>query len=367
MAENKEGQEKTEPASAKRLNEARMRGQVSKSMDVTTAAVLLFGGLTIYTLGGSLIGNLENFIKFCLNQSSTFQLNYNNTIEFYTQIISFLGTFLLPILGIIFLISLGSEISQVGLRIATKKFTEGLLFRMVFNPLAGLKRIFFSSRSLFELAKSIVKVFILGLVVYWVLYDETENAISLIEKPINEIASYLVSLSFEVLFKVGGVYIIIAITDYFYQKYKYKKDLMMTKQEVKEESKQAEGDPKIKSRLRQIMRQRLRRIMLKKVRTAEVVITNPTHFAVALKYKIGEMNAPVVVAKGVDYLAVQIIEIATQSGVIIVEQPPLARTLFYSVEVDKEIPENLFKAVAQVLAYVYQLKRKIKEKRSYWN
>ncbi len=149
----------------------------------------------------------------------------------------------------------------------------------------------------------------------------------------------------------------IAIADHFYQKYRFKEDLKMTKHEVKEETKQAEGDPKVRARIRQLMRGRIRKLMMGNVPAADVVITNPTHFAIALQYKQGQMTAPKVIAKGADYLAAQIKEIARENGVPIVENKPLARTLFYTVEVDQEIPENMFKAVAQVLAYVYQLKK----------
>ena len=144
--------------------------------------------------------------------------------------------------------------------------------------------------------------------------------------------------------------------DYFYQKYKFRQDMKMTKQEVKEENKQTEGDPKIKARLRAIMRQRFRKMMMKGAGDADVVITNPTHFAVALQYKHGDMEAPVVVAKGVDYLAQQIKKIAEEKGIPVVEEPPLARNLYYNVDINEEIPEDLFKAVAQILAYVYQLR-----------
>jgi flagellar biosynthetic protein FlhB len=257
-----------------------------------------------------------------------------------------------------FLIILATEIGQVGFTFATKKFTEGLQFKKIFNPFSGIKKIFISGRSFFELVKSLTKVVLLGLVVYWVLSTRIDEAVGLIERPFDEIVAFLVSVSFELLYKVAGFFIIIAVSDWIYQRYRYREDMKMTKQEVKEEGKQSEGDPKIKARIRQLMRQRIRKLMLKNVQTADVVITNPTHFAVALKYTPGKMSAPQVKAKGLDFLALQIREIAQKNGVPIVEEPPLARTLFFTVEVDQEIPENLFKAVAQILAYVYKLKKK---------
>lgn len=358
MAENKEGQEKTEDATAKRLNEARMRGQVSKSMDVTTSAVLLFGWIVVFLIGGSLIGNYKNMMGFILGHSSSISITFDSVTQYYAQILAFLAKFLLPIMLIVFLIVLSAEISQVGLKIATKKFTEGLNIKKIFNPFSGLKKIFFSGKSLFELAKSVAKILVLGGVVWWVLADENEKIIMMMELPFSDIGAYMVSISFELILKVGIIYILIAIADFFYQRHRFKEDMKMTKKEIKDESKQAEGDPKIKSRLRQIMRDRIRKLMLKNAEEADVVITNPTHFAVALAYKPGKMAAPKLVGKGADFLAMKIRSIAEENDIPIIEDPPLARTIFFGVDVDQEIPEDLFKAVAQILAHVYKIKGK---------
>ncbi len=357
MAENKDGQEKSEPATAKRLHEARLRGQVSKSMDVTTASVLLLGGMVVFMLGGGMLSSYQNLMKDLFYNSGSIEINFANVTTFYSDILLFLAKHLLPILVIVFVIIFAAEVSQVGIQIATKKFSEGGQATQMFKPLSGLKKIFFSGRSFFELIKNFAKIFILGIVVYLVLRDESDNIIAMLDAPFMDIGTYMAELSFRMVLYVGGVYIIIAVADYIYQKHRYKEDMKMTKQEVKEETKQTEGDPKVKARLRSIMRSRLRQMMMKNVNEADVVITNPTHFAVALKYNQGEMNAPKVVAKGVDYLALQIREKATFEGIPIVEEPPLARTLFYNVEVDQEIPEDLFRAVAQILAYVYKLRR----------
>jgi flagellar biosynthetic protein FlhB len=191
-----------------------------------------------------------------------------------------------------------------------------------------------------------------------VLWNKDETIIGLLDRPFADIGIMMASIALEILWKLGLVYIFIAFADFTYQKWKFREDMKMTKKEVKDETRQAEGDPMIKSRLRQIMRTRIRRLMLKNVQTADVVITNPTHFAVALAYTPGTASAPKVVAKGVDFLALSIRELAEKNEVPIVEDPPLARTLYFSTEIDMEIPENLFKAVAQILAYVYTLKQK---------
>jgi flagellar biosynthetic protein FlhB len=358
MAENKEGQEKTEPASAKRLSEARLRGQVAKSMDVTTSAVLLFGMLAIYFFGGYLSSGIQGYMKETFGNLSKTNITFQNVESIFNDTVLTIAALVLPVLLTVFTVLLVAEISQVGMKIATKKFTEGLNLSTVFNPFKGLKRIFFSGRSFFELMKSVAKILILGVVVYDVIDKRMDEVVTLVEKPYTEIAALMVSISLEMVLKVAVIYIIIAVADYIYQKYRFREDMKMTVQEVKEETKQTEGDPKVKSRIRSLMRQRIRRLMLKNVRKADVVITNPTHFAVALVYDQKTMAAPRVLAKGLDFLALRIREIATEADVPIVEEPPLARALYYSVEIDREIPENLFKAVAQVLAYVYYLKKK---------
>lgn len=357
MAETPEGKEKTEPATPRRLSEARQRGQVAKSVDFTTAVMIILGGFLTLLYMGVLSQGIQNFFQLNLINSFNFNITSESIARLFYDVIIFLAKFLLPLILLVFIFVVVSEISQVGLHLATKKFTKGLNFRSIFNPLAGIKRIFFSGRAYFELAKSLAKIFILGWVVYSVLKKYIELDLFLVAKPINSIPQLMFKVTFELIAKVGAVFILIAIADRIYQKYRYKEDLKMTKEEVKEEARQSEGDPTVKARIRGLMRQRLRKIILKNIQTrADVVVTNPTHFAVALEFKPYKMPAPVVVAKGVDYMALKIREIAMENGIPIVEEPPLAQALYYSVEIDQEIPEFLFKAVAQVLAYVYYLK-----------
>jgi len=357
MAETAEGREKTEPATPRRLSEARQRGQVAKSIDITTAVMIILGGYLTLLYIGILSNGLQNFFKAGLGNSFKIHLNTESVIKLFVDIVLFLAQLLLPLILLIYLFVFASEVAQVGFHIATKKFTKGLNFRSIFNPLAGIKRMFFSGRAYFELAKSILKIFILGWFVYSVLKKYIVWDLSLVEKPLKEIPELMFKVTFELITKVGLVFIIIAVADRFYQKYRYKEDLKMTKEEVKEEVRQSEGDPAVKARLRGLMRQRVRKIILKNIQTrADVVVTNPTHYAVALEYKPYKMPAPVVVAKGVDFMALKIREIAMENSVPIVQEPPLAQALYYSVEIDQEIPEFLFKAVAQVLAYVYYVK-----------
>jgi flagellar biosynthetic protein FlhB len=361
MAENKDGQEKTEQATAKRLTDARETGQVAKSQDVTTAGVLLVGTLVVFLFGPSIAQSIRGFMTTVLHNSAYYEISDSNVVFYFNALMGFFVKILLPLLLVIFAITFVGEVSQIGIKIATKKFTEGLQFKQIFNPFSGIKKIFFSSRSLFELGKSLAKIFILGLVVYSVLNGKDEDIVALLEKPFTEMSNFMFSLSFELAIKVGVVYIIIAVSDFYYQKWRFAEDMKMTKKEVKEESKQTEGDPQIKARLRGLMRQRMRKMMLRKVQDADVVITNPTHFAAALQYKQGQIGAPVLIAKGADFLAKQIREIAEKANVVIVEDPPLCRMIYHNVELDAEIPEELFKAVAQVLAYVYHFKEQRKK------
>jgi len=358
MAENQDGQEKSELATPKRLVDARDKGQVSKSVDVTTAGILLLGGLTLFMFGDSFIANFQDFMKEILRNSAKVSITDANVHHLFAKLMNVIAGLILPLILIITLIAFSGEVAQVGFHFAGKKFTEGLNFKQIFNPFSGMKKLFFSKNSLFELVKNLLKVVILGLVVWSVLYNKDVLILSLIERPFGEVGRLMADIAFELLWKVGLVYIAIALSDFYYQRWQFTENMKMTKKEVKDENKQSEGDPFIKSRIRSMMRNRIRKLMLKNVQTADVVITNPTHFAVALTYKSGANSAPVVVAKGVDFLAQKIKKIAYEYDVPIVENPPLARELYKIVEVEQEIPENLFKAVAEVLAYVYSLKKK---------
>ncbi len=358
MAENQDGQEKTEKATPKKLVESRDKGQVSKSMDITTASVLLVGGSSTFLLGSYTIDNFRVFSREIFYNLHKVNLTDSTVPPFFSQIVQFIGISVIPIMLIIVAVILSSEISQVGLHFAKKKFTEGLNFKKIFNPLPGLRRIFFSSNTMFELVKNFAKVFVLGLIVWSVLATKLDILLSIMEKPFTEIGVLMGQTALEILLKMGAVYVVIAVADFIYQRWKFGEDMKMTKTEVKEESKQSEGDPKVKSKIRSLMLSRIRKIMLQNVKTADVVITNPTHYAIALSYQQGQMTAPKVVAKGVDYLALKIREIATENNIPIIEDPPLARALYKACEIEQEIPETLFKSVAQVLAYIYTLRTK---------
>ncbi len=357
MAENADGQEKSEQATPKRLEQARDRGQVAKSVDTTTAALLLLGILVVYLFSGRLVDQLRAFSQALFVNSGFIQINDSTTPEYFMQLAFFIAFTILPVLVIIYAVALGAEIMQVGVHFASKKFTEGVDFKRVFNPFTGIKNTFFSSRTVVEFVKGLFKILIIGTVVYSVLAPRASSIMVIMTMPFVELGPFMTELAFELVYKVGLAYIIIALADFFYQKWKFRKDMMMTKQETRDENKQMEGDVRMKARIRQMGRNRLQRLMLQRVKDADVVITNPTHYAVALKYDIETMDAPRVLAKGADFLALQIRKIATENNVPIVEEKALARSLYAMVDIDQVIPESLFTAVAQILATVYRARQ----------
>lgn len=357
-AETPDGQEKTEDASAKKLTDARDKGQVAKSMEIATAAMLLLGGWAVFAFGSSMIDNMMSLMTFMLREAGTIELSEQSIPIYFLRLVLFLGSTLLPVLLVLAVIGTAAEVAQVGFHFATKKFTEGLNFQSVLNPFVGIKRIFFTAKSYIDVLKNIGKVLLLLAVLYNVLADKIDTVAMIMQMPFRDLAAFMAQTGFEMVLHVGAVYMAIAAFDYFMQRKNFKTDMKMTKQESKEENKQQEGDVQMKQRIRAIARQRLRKVMLSRIKEADVIITNPTHYAVAIKYKQGEMGAPLVLAKGLDFLALKIREVATKEGVPIVEDPPLARAIYAACEPDQEIPEQLFKAVAQVLAYVYRLKKR---------
>ncbi len=355
-----EGQEKTEQPTSKKLSDARERGQVARSLEINSLAV--FGsGLILIFLTKNYIG--DKFYEFTKEAFSSI-----NNIELTKAIIQtyiikwslFFLTLLFPILFGIMVVSLVSNIAQVGFKFTPKALGFNL---SRFNPINGIKRLFFSTHSFVELFKSILKLFVISLFTYIIVSKLIEDTSTLVDLSIEDIVYFMLNSFFSLTWEIILFFSIIAGTDFIWQKYKFKKEMMMTKEEVKEELKQTEGDPIVKSRIRKQMVQAARRRMMKEVPTADVVITNPTHVAVALKYVMEKDNAPKVVAKGLDELAQRIKKIAMENNVPLYEDIELARALYKSCEVGDEIPTKLFKAVAQILAYIYQMK-KLRKQRS---
>ncbi|GBD06913.1 Flagellar biosynthetic protein FlhB [bacterium HR21] len=360
MAETPEGQERTEAPTPKRLEEARLRGQVAKSADVTAAAALLGAVVLLGAFLPIAARQLRAVLQEYLRWGVQLRLDDSSLLRVAWDFVTHVLFLAVPILGTLLVLGVGAEIAQVGLRLATKKFPQGLPLQTVFNPLTGLRRIFFSGRSAVELFKSLLKVTLLFVVGAQVFVARLEELVQLSVVPLPQALGVVWRILLELTAKIAVVFLLIALADFLYQRYRYREDLRMTRQEVRDELKQTEGDPQLRARLRSLMQQRLRRWMLQRVRQADVVVTNPVHVAVALQYVPGKMRAPIVVAKGADRIAEQIRRLAREAQVPIVENPPLAWSLYRSVDVDQEIPERLFAAVAEVLAYVYRVYNRAK-------
>ncbi len=358
MAET-EGQEKTEQATGKRLNDSREKGKVAKSSEINSFAIFVSGLLMVYLTQHFISRKITELTIGTFDSLDVLNLTKDTFIYFAKEI---MFTFLLiisPILGALFIVALVAGIAQVGFKISLKALMPDF---NKFNPLNGIKKVFFSVRSLIEVSKALIKLAIIGGFTYSIVSDFILKSEMLVQLTIPEIVSFMVSAAYTLLWKIAIIYVLIAAVDFIYQKVKFKKEMMMTKQEVKEENKQTEGDPQIKSRIKRMQFQAAKNRMMQHVPKADVVITNPTHYAVALKYDMSKNSAPKVVAKGVDELAQRIKKIAVENNIPLHEDRELARALYRICDIGDEIPSTLFKAVAQVLAYIYQLKNKKKRK-----
>ena len=348
-----DGQEKTEQASGKKLTEARKKGQVAKSVEINSLAVFTSGLLLLFLAQQYLSSRLSSLSFTIFNSLDILEIKADNIQQYAMEGFLFFLVTIFPVIGGVLVIALISNISQVGLKFSL----EALMPKMNrFNPLNGIKKVFFSSNSLVEVIKSLLKLFVISLFTYFIIEDLIFASTNLVDLSIEEIVQYMISSGYSLLWKISLVYAVIAAIDFVYQKYKFKKDMMMTKQEVKEENKQSEGDPLIKSRIRRLQVQTAHKRMMQNVPKADVVITNPTHYAIAVKYDMDKDSAPTILAKGVDELAKKIKEIALNNNVPLHEDRELARSLYKTCEIGERIPTALFQAVAQVLAYVYQLR-----------
>ncbi|MCU7494804.1 MAG: flagellar biosynthesis protein FlhB [Ignavibacteria bacterium] len=354
-----DGQEKTEQATSKKLSDTRAKGQVARSIEINSFAVFTAGFLLVYLTQKYLGENIRHMTVSVFSDLDKLTLEKDQIADYAYRGISFFILTLGPILGGLVLVSIIASYGQTGFRFSAKalapKFSK-------FNPLSNIKGIFFSSRSLVEVGKSILKLVIIGAFTYWVLQDFILTAIGLVNYQIDDLVTFMVEAAYTLLWKISLCFAIIAAADFAFQKYKFRQDLMMTKQEVKEEMRESDGNPEIKSKIRSIQMKQARARMMKELPKADVVITNPTHFAVALKYDLGKDSAPKVIAKGMDELAQRIKKVATENGVPLHENVALARALYKSCEVGDEIPAELFKAVAQILAYIFKVKNEKKKK-----
>ncbi|MGA2939645.1 MAG: flagellar biosynthesis protein FlhB [Syntrophobacteraceae bacterium] len=346
-------QERTELPTGKRLNEARKKGQIAKSRDLTAVSVLITGGVAIYLSRNLIFANFRQIIESAWSEESFSVPGHFAASGFFTNVITSIFIMLAPVTFTIVATAVILNLAQI------KGFLMSFgAMRISFgnvNPLRGFGRMF-SLRSLTELVKSIFKMAIVSYAVYSVLWPEHVALSELTGREVSDFLNLTGMLALKLLFRVAGIMLSLSLLDFLYQKWQTRKDLMMTRQETKEEHKQSEGNPQIKSKIRTIQRALARQRMLSRIPKASVIITNPTHFAVALHYETG-MEAPTVVAKGVDFLAQKIIAMGRKYGVSIVRNPPLARALYKQVKLEETIPVELYRAVAKILAYIYQQKQ----------
>lgn len=361
FAKDGPGGEKTEEPTSKKLSDARKEGQVAKSKEVTNAfemlAAFVMIRLLVEYMGTVFVGNMQDiysqipaYVKLYDGhiQTQTFRRLFVSSLLRILQIIA-------PFLLVGFLVAFITNLLQVKWRVTTKplqpKFSK-------LNPVNGFKR-FFSINSLMELVKSILKLTLIGYVVYNYLKKNMPAIYMLYDVSLHQGIVQVGTLVINLGIRISLFYMLIAIADLVYQKIKFKNDMKMTKQEVKDEYKNQEGDPQIKGKQRQRMMEASRRRMMQQLPEADVVITNPTHYAVAIKYEPERYDAPYVVAKGADYLAQKIKDVAKENHIEIVENKPLARMLYANVDVGSVVPPELYQAVAEVLAFVYHLKGKV--------
>lgn len=355
------GGEKTEEPTSKKLEDTRKDGKVAKSKELSSGVQLicLFVILKMY------VGNMGTQFMECFTtiyeKFPTYTTYWDGRIVKTDYVFLFRGVFLvilkllLPFFAAGVIVSIAVNMMQFKFKVSTKpmqpKFSK-------LNPISGFKRMF-SAEKLIELLKSVLKVILISAVVYSTIKDDWVYLYKFYEMPLNQALELIGSIVINLGLKISLFFLVIAFADFAYQKYKFHKDLKMTKQEVKDEYKNAEGDPQVKGKIRQKMREVSQRRMMQDIPKADVVITNPTHFAVAIRYAPEENPAPVVLAKGTDYLAQKIKAIARENGVELVENRPLARMLYANVEVGQQIPPELYQAVAEVLAAVYKSQGKL--------
>lgn len=348
--------EKTEKATPKKREDSRKKGQVLKSQDVTSALVILCVFLFLFFAAPFFRERVFHFFEFTFTELvSTPSITKDSVMLVYIQVLLKMAVILLPVFIVSIIAGVSGNLMQFGFLFTT----EPLKFDLKkIDPIKGLKRIF-SIRAIVELLKSVLKISFIGSVTATIVVINIDKVLGLAFKTPAETLMTVATLVGIMGIVAAFVLLFISILDYFYQKYDYEKNLKMSKQDIKDEYKNMEGDPLIKSRIKQTQREMAMRRMMQEVPEADVVITNPTHYAIALKYKDGEMDAPIVVAKGVDFVAQKIKMIAKEHDIVMVENRPLARAMYDEVEIDQAVPEQFFKAVAEVLAYVYRLKRKI--------
>jgi len=347
---------KTEKPTAKRLQEARKKGQASKSMELNTFAVLMAGLMALFFAASSMYGRLDGMMRYLL--SNVGQISVAQDADLFTFLaaqVELLALILAPVALAVFFAAILANLVQVGPMMSV----EAIMPKgSKLNPIKGFSRLV-STRALMDLFKSVTKIIIVGVTAYLTVRGKMDRIVVLGDMSVLQIGQFSVAVAFEIFIKTCWVLAILALMDFAFQKWQFTQDLKMTKEEIKEEYKQTEGDPHVKARIRSTQKEMARRRMMSKVPEADVVVTNPTHLAVALLYDSKQADAPIIVAKGQALIAERIKEIAREHGVPVVENKPVAQALYKSGEVGDMIPFLLYQAVAEILAAVYRVKGKV--------
>ena len=354
MADESGGQEKTEDPTARRLQDARQKGDVMRSMEIPSAAVLICGLLALYSMKGYLFERLLMTLRHYLSNIHIITVSKENMIPIALEASYFLAMIVAPVMLVILLAALISNYAQVGVLFTTEKMVPK--YEKI-DPIKGVQRMF-SMQTLANSIKSILKLVVVGWVAYVEIKKNLGGLLPLMDQQPMAIFIFYARVSFWIFLKAALSIALLAIFDWIFQRWQFMKKMKMTKQEVKEEAKMTEGDPYVKGRIRSIQQEMARKRMMAEVPEADVVVTNPTRLAIAIRYDSSSMAAPKVVAKGAGVIAQRIKDIAREHGVPQVEDKPLARALFKSVDIGDEIPAHLFQAVAEVLAHVYNLRSK---------
>lgn len=347
--------EKTEKATPKKREDERRKGKVAKSQDINTALLLLFSFIALAVFGTFMKNNMMSLYEYTFTEYIHWDITTNTIMQVFFEVMIQMAKLVAPLMIIAIIAGIGSNLLQVGVLFTTEPLKLDL---KKIDPIQGAKRIF-SIRALVELLKSLLKIVFIGVITFTIIWMNKDEMMMLAFKNADNALAFLGRVTIIMGISAILALLFLSVFDYAYQRYDYEKNLKMSKQDIKDEHKNVEGDPLIKSKIKEKQRQMAMRRMMSEVPTADVVITNPTHFAIAIKYDESKSSAPYIVAKGSDHLAFKIKEIAKAHNIVTVENKPLARTLYNAIEIGDIIPEDFYQAVAEILAYVYRLEQKV--------
>ncbi len=347
-----EDEGRTEEPTEQKIRKAREEGKVAKSSDLTASLVLLFPLILIGILSPYMVRTMKSMLEYFLNIAVEADVTTAGTIS--RAFVGYFAKLTLPVMGTAFLSALLANLFQVGFLFSTKAIQPD--FKKISPDIVKwAQRVMFSAEGMFNMAKSLFKIGVIVVLAWWNVSRKVPQITNLVYGTVAEAASLIGGLAFRIMIEAALVLLVLSLPDYLFQRHQHRESLKMTKHEIKEEMKQSEGDPLIKSRLRQKMRELMTNQMMQAVPEADVVITNPTHFAVALEYRQESMSAPRVSAKGMDEVAQRIKAVARENDVPLVENVPLARGLYANVEIGDEIPEDYYTVVSEILVKIYEL------------